>query len=144
MKILKVIVVIILIGVVNMFASCNSKRDQTSNSVIQNNNNNILFSNDSLFTYDSNTNLTLSSFDDISTITDLNLTFPITSVRENGDVYYTVYSLKNKKLAYIVFEYNPNTGVDFYLKDVIEYPSDNSNEKLRFVLEKDLPEKILK
>jgi hypothetical protein len=88
----------------------------------------------------------MKSFDGFMTITDFNSTFPIKAVRKNQDEYYTVYSLKKNKLAYVVFRYSAYTGVTFYLNYIIEYPyaSEENKQKLWFLLEKDLPENIMK
>lgn len=105
---------------------------------------NITFNNNIKFAYEHSSTLDINSFKGLSTITDLNISYPIFSVRQNKDQYYTIYSLKDNKLCYVLFEDSQNTGVDFYIKEIIEYPfKNNDNEKLfNFLLDQDLPENI--
>lgn len=132
----KLLILFVALGVLCMFNSCKMP--------IINNNGETTISNDILFSYDSRSKLSIESFKGLSTMTDLELTYPIKAVRQNGKEYYTVYSLKDRKLAYVVFQHSPDTGVNFYIKDIVEYPSVNADSKLSILLEKDLPINILK
>lgn len=132
----KILVFFVALGVLCMFNSCKKP--------VESKNEDSIFNNDILFSYDSQSQLSMDSFKGLSTMTDLNLTYPIKAVRQNGEEYYTIYSLKDRKLAYVVFQNSLNTGVNFYIKNIVEYPSDNADNKLCFLLEKDLPKNILK
>ena len=127
-----------------MFSSC--KADKIQNSELEQNKN-FVFSNEILFEYDENSELTINSFDGINEAVDLNTKYPIIAVRQNKEECYTVYSLKDRKLAYVIFLYNPYTGrYTFFVKDVIEYPYSSLEQEqlLSFLLPQDLPEEILK
>ena len=136
-----------------MFSSCcnnadypknTNNTDPVSSNKVRFEYDKVRFDNNIIFVYDSKTDLTIKSFDGLSTITDLNITCPMQAIHQNGDYYYTVYSLKENKLAYVLFQFSPYSGVAFYIKDIIVYPSENANEQLLFLLGKDLPTNILK
>jgi hypothetical protein len=98
------------------------------------------------FSYNPRTKITTKKFNGLTTVTGFEIAFPGTILHQNQDEYYTVYSLKKNKLAYVVFHYSAYTGVTFYLNYIIEYPyaSEEDRQKLWFLLEKDLPENIMK
>ena len=77
------------------------------------------FSNDTLFTYHPDTNLTIESFNDFTTLTELKIEVGVEAIRQNNDNFYTVYSLKNNQLAYVVLWYSLYTGVDFYIDNIL-------------------------
>jgi len=100
------------------------------------------YSNTVPFSYDDRSELTIESFGEVIEDGDR---FPITVIRFNKGVCYTVLSLKDRKLAYIVF--GELSGKNFfYVKDIVEYPYSSLQEEqqLSFLLSKDLPEAILK
>jgi hypothetical protein len=103
----------------------------------------ILFDNSISFEYNNASTLTHEDFKNISTMTDLHNKFPIFSVRNNNEQYYTIYNGNGNTLYYVIFMYSPNTGVNFFLEDVIEYTLNDNQDKLNFVLEKDMPSNIL-
>ena len=152
MKLTKFFITVFLAGGIALFSSCGfGESDNTDNTDSTDSTDNIfrngafrpVFSNEILFFYDGDSQPTMDSFYEMSTMSDLNLTYPMTAVRENDGEYYTVYSLKDRKLAYVIFQYSPYTGVTFYLKDIVEYPYTTPEQELPFLLEQDLPEKIL-
>jgi len=104
-----------------------------------------IFSNDVLFVYDDQSNITIDGFSRLSTLTDFHLCYPMTAIHKNEGEYYTVYSLESGGLAYVMFRYSPNTGVDFYLSGIVEYPftSSEQEQKLWFLLPQDRPEVII-
>ena len=140
MKSLKVVLIIFLIGGMVLLSSCNNKSEPHNKKGDE-----LIFSNDIVYSYDSNSKMTMKSFKGLHTITDLQNTFPIIAVRENASEYYTVYSLSENRLAYVWFKFSPDTGTTFFIKSIIEYPytSVESEQKLSFLLEKDLPQNIL-
>jgi hypothetical protein len=93
--------------------------------------------------YDDQSELVIEDFEGITTMSNLNIMYRITMVRKNGDNFYTVYSLKDRKLAYIKIIFRPETGTGFYVTDKIESQSGATDGKLEFVLEQDRPENIL-
>ena len=127
-----------------------------------------VFDNDTPFCYNKDSRLTIASFADLRTMADLNHAYPMMAVRKNEkgrpysddtyteqnkknyyNVYYTVYSLKDDKLAYVEFLNDDYTGrrFDGYLvRDITEYPytSPEQEQKMSFLLPQDQPEKILK
>jgi hypothetical protein len=129
--------IIITIGGIVLLNSCNIEKQKNTVPV---------FDNETTFVYDEKSKLTMDSFDGITTMTELNIKYPMESVRQNGEEYYTVYSLKDKKLAYVIFLCSPNTGVTFLIKEIVEYSysSPEQEQKLLFLLPQDLPKNILK
>jgi hypothetical protein len=135
---------LVLMGSIIMLWACNS--DQPDNntqaaSTFQE----PIFSNEIPFTYDEHSVLTRDDFDGVTTITDLNNIYPVSAVRRNEGKYYTVYSLADSELAYVVFESDSNTGIDFYLYDIVVYPYSitEQEQELWFLLPQDHPENIL-
>ena len=106
----------------------------------------ITFDNKKEFKHDINSKLNINDFKKNSVITELNNEFPIFSVRTNNSNYYTIYSLENNKLCYIIFMTFPETGVDYYVKSVIEYPYKNIDDAQieEFLLPQDMPRNIIK
>jgi hypothetical protein len=104
-----------------------------------------VYSNDIPIMFDEQSELTYDDFYGIGPITELNIRYPITAVRENEDMYYTVYSLQGGELAYVVFAYRMDTGIDFFIDKIIVYPysSPEQEQELWFLLPQDLPEVIL-
>jgi len=107
--------------------------------------NETLFSNERRFIYDRRSDMTIDSFNGLSTKTDLLDKFSITAIRENEGEFYTVYSLKARELAYVIFYHRSDTGEDFHIADIVEYPfsSPEEEQKLWFLLSQDQPEMIL-
>lgn len=154
MKLKTIFVLMIMMGGIFVLTACNSAEEKDIN---KNSTENVktkydihnekkpsdYFSNDILFTYHPDTNLTIESFDDFTTLTELKIEVGVEAIRQNNDNFYTVYSLKDNQLAYVVLWYSLYTGVDFYIDNILVYPADNVEENLPFLLEKDLPENIL-
>jgi len=137
MKMNKVFMIIIIIGEVVLLNSCNTEKLTNKEPA---------FGNETPFVYDELSKLTMDSFDGMTTMTELSIKYSMAEIRENDGEYYTVYSLKGNKLAYVIFLYSSNTGVTFFIKDIVEYPysSLEQAQALSFLLPQDLPENILK
>jgi len=108
-----------------------------------------VFNNDVAFTFRQTIDMTIEEFTgyverEAPSASDITILFPTEAIRNNKSEYYTVYRLEDGKLAYVRFVYRPETGVGWYFGEVIGYPSKAANKKLNFVLEKDLPQNILK
>jgi hypothetical protein len=104
-----------------------------------------IYSNEIPFVYDEQSELTVDCLMGLATIAEFELTYPFTALRVNEGVHYTVYSLRDGELAYVVFTYSPYTGVTLYLDHIIVYPfsSPEQEQELWFLLPQDLPEAIL-
>jgi len=137
MKLTKLVIMIIVMGGITLLSPCNADIPKNSEPV---------FDNEVPFVYDEYSKLTMDSFSGMTTMTELIVKYPMGSIRENEGKYYTVYSLKDKKLAYVIFFYSPDTGITFFINDIVEYPYSSSvqKEELYFLLPQDLPEEILK
>jgi len=108
-----------------------------------------VFNNDVAFTFRQTIGMTIGEFTEYVDretpfASSFTILFPTEAIRNNKGEYYTVYRLKDGKLAYVRFVYHSETGVGWYFGEVIGYPSKGADEKLSFVLEKDLPQHILK
>lgn len=151
MKLKIVYLIIIVLGGVLALASCTSAEENEVNTSSTEKfetkyntlDNAYLLNNPVLFTYHTDTTLTIESFDNFTTLADLKVKLGVEAIRENNGNYYTVYSLKDNKLAYVVFWYSLYTGVDFYIDNILVYPTDDVESELPFLLEKDLPDRIL-
>jgi hypothetical protein len=97
------------------------------------------------FVYDEQSELTRCSFDGLAIMWDLHARHPIAVLRDSEDICYTIYSLQGGELAYVVFAYRMDTGIDFYIDKIIVYPysSPEQEQELWFLLPQDLPEAIL-
>jgi hypothetical protein len=113
--------------------------------------NRIVLDNSIPFIYDTQSELTVDRFYVLTppgvamALSQLEGAYPIATAHENQNVLYTVYSLKDGKLAYVIIIYFPNTGTGYYVKDIVEYPytSPEQEQKMWFLLPQDLPENIL-
>jgi len=110
----------------------------------------IVLDNSIPFEYDIQSEITINSFYEITpgytlALSQLGRRYPITTAHVNHNVLYTVYSLKDGRLAYVIIEFSPNTGVTYWAEDFVEYPysSPEQEQKMWFLLPQDLPENIL-
>jgi hypothetical protein len=105
----------------------------------------LVYSNETPFEYDEQSELTVDSLMGLATATEFHSVYPTTAIRLSEGEYYTVYSLRDGQLAYVVFAYHPYTGVGLYLDHIIVYPysSQEQEQELWFLLPQDLPEAIL-
>lgn len=139
-------------GLMIMFSSCgNSDNDSQAEVTSANTTSNTIDSrysenNDIAFNYDTNASLSIEDFDNISVVSSLYNKYPYFALRNNNNQYYTIYSLSNSRLCYVIIDYLPDTGITFAVKDYIEYPfkSESDSYIYDFLLKKDYPENLLK
>ena len=100
------------------------------------------------YEYDERSELTVEDLKGVFGYRELKGRKKVKFVRENKKHYYTIYSLKGKRLAYLEFsEMNGYPKGSVYVKGIYEYPYKGKEEEKyikTMVLEKDLPERILK
>lgn len=88
------------------------------------------------------------TFDDIShyiAFSQIPLEYENKFFRETDGKCYAISSLKDNKLCYVFLRLSEDTGIRYYIKKMVLYPSDDINSDFyNSILEIDYPENILK
>jgi len=122
MKLLKIILILIIIGSVVLISSCTVSKSssditESSNNMIKPLNENDV-NNNKLFVYDTNTKYERSDFSfsifGVMKISEI----PCVILRKNSNYYYTILSIKNRELCYIIFK---EQSGELFAKDIWIY-----------------------
>lgn len=88
------------------------------------------------------------TFDDIShyiAYSQIPLEYENKFFRETDSKRYAISSLKDNKLCYVFLRLSEDTGIRYYIKKMVLYPSDDiDSDFYNSILEIDYPENILK
>ncbi|MDL2205639.1 hypothetical protein LJC33_01865 [Eubacteriales bacterium OttesenSCG-928-N13] len=101
--------------------------------------------NETKFIYDENSKLIVSDLQQTPYAHILYGEHPYFALRENNGQYYTIYSLQEGEICYMLLKYSPYTGVALITGKTVVYPfaSKEDKEILDFLLDIDMPEKLL-
>jgi hypothetical protein len=80
------------------------------------------------FTFNPHSTYIVSNFDNVGVFSSLAMEYGNMVFHQKEDSIYTVFSLNSNGLCYVFIEYIEGTGISWYIKDVIEYPSDSIDQ----------------